>query len=235
MYKFEEGILDTLEKEKLEAYEEEKINIHEEEKLGIYEEEKILIKEEKINEFEGEKGKENIKEEDIENKLEKEIIKEIEKKYEEIKEENLEEEKEIKTENKFCEQLEKCELCNEESVNKNLCIKCNNFKGYYFLNKDSISKEEMRDEYIDCVNNETKPSNFYFNEENKDYRLCYKTCATCDKGGNWKINNCKTCGQNYIFKPDINPTINCVQLNVLFIIIIQEMVNINAQKIIIAH
>ena len=210
MYKFEEGILDTLEKEKLEAYEEEKINIHEEEKLGIYEEEKILIKEEKINEFEGEKGKENIKEEDIENKLEKEIIKEIEKKYEEIKEENLEEEKEIKTENKFCEQLEKCELCNEESVNKNLCIKCNNFKGYYFLNKDSISKEEMRDEYIDCVNNETKPSNFYFNEENKDYRLCYKTCATCDKGGNWKINNCKTCGQNYIFKPDINPTTNCV-------------------------
>jgi len=47
---------------------------------------------------------------------------------------------------------ESCEICNEESANKNLCIKCNNAKGYYFLNKDSISKEEIGDKYIDCVN-----------------------------------------------------------------------------------
>ena len=109
-----------------------------------------------------------------------------------------------------CENLEKCELCNEESLNKNLCIKCNNLKGYYFLNINSISREEIGDSYIDCVNEETKPSKFYFNEENEDYRLCYDTCATCESGGNWEINNCKTCEQNFRFKPDINPTTNCV-------------------------
>ena len=36
------------------------------------------------------------------------------------------------------------------------------------------------------------------------------TCATCDEGGNWDIHNCKTCQPSYIFKPDINPTTNCV-------------------------
>ena len=109
-----------------------------------------------------------------------------------------------------CPQLEKCEICNEESFNKNLCIKCNEAKGYYFLNKNAISKEEIGDQYIDCVNSDTKPSKFYFNSENEDYRLCFETCATCDTGGDWEINNCTTCELNYIFKPDKIPKINCV-------------------------
>ena len=109
-----------------------------------------------------------------------------------------------------CPQLEKCEICNEESFNKNLCIKCNEAKGYYFLNKNAISKEEIGDQYIDCVNSDTKPSKFYFNSENEDYRLCFETCATCDTGGDWEINNCATCELNYIFKPDKIPKINCV-------------------------
>ena len=116
------------------------------------------------------------------------------------------EEKEISD----CPQLEKCEICNEESFNKNLCIKCNEAKGYYFLNKNAISKEEIGDQYIDCVNSDTKPSKFYFNSENEDYRLCFETCATCDTGGDWEINNCTTCELNYIFKPDKIPEINCV-------------------------
>ena len=116
------------------------------------------------------------------------------------------EEKEISD----CPQLEKCEICNEESFNKNLCIKCNEAKGYYFLNKNAISKEEIGDQYIDCVNSDTKPSKFYFNSENEDYRLCFETCATCDTGGDWEINNCTTCELNYIFKPDKIPKINCV-------------------------
>jgi hypothetical protein len=60
------------------------------------------------------------------------------------------------------------------------------------------------------VNNETKPSNFYFNEENDDYRPCYETCETCDIGGNWENNNCKTCRNSYIFKPDVSETSDCV-------------------------
>ena len=173
-------------------------------------------KEININEEEEEKFLDAKKEEYYEeNEIKKDYGKELEKeenkaseKEEEIKEEEDKIEKE--KDNKGCEQLEKCEICNVESLNKNLCIKCNNVKGYYFLNKDSISGEEIGDRYIECVNKETKPSKFYFNKDNEDYRLCYETCATCDKGGDWEINNCKTCKNNYILKPDTNITTNCV-------------------------
>ena len=215
----EEEKNNIIEEEKMDFFEKEKNEIIEEEKiLGVYEEETNIVEEEnikvteeeKIESFE-EKEKELITEEEKEIEKEKESIKEEEKKEEvEIKEEIVEEENEKEKETKGCEQLEKCELCNEESVRLNLCIKCNNLKKYYFLNINSIPKEEIGDEYIECVNNETKPSKFYFNEENEDYRLCHETCATCDEGGNWEINNCKTCQQNYIFKPDINQTTNCV-------------------------
>ena len=84
-----------------------------------------------------------------------------------------------------CIELEKCQLCNEESVSINLCIKCNSKKEYYFLNYTNENQK-----YIDCVNNITKPSNFYFNEENKDYEPCFYTCATCDFGGDGIENNC---------------------------------------------
>ena len=212
---FEEEKIDTFEEEKIDTFEEEKIEIIEEEKrMDIYEEESIINEEEKIVEIEEEK-KEYFREKEKELKIEEEIelekenIKEEKEKIiEEVQEEILEEEEE--NEIKTCEQLEKCELCNEESVNLNLCIKCNNLKGYYYLNINSIPKEELEDEFIDCVNNETKPSKFYFNEENEDYRVCHETCATCDEGGNWDIHNCKTCQTNYIFKPDINTTTNCV-------------------------
>ena len=106
--------------------------------------------------------------------------------------------------------LEKCEICDETSFNQNLCIKCNKVKGFYFLNINLLSEAELSGEYIDCVNNENKPSNFYFNSENEDFRPCYETCATCDQGGTWDSNKCLTCKNNYIPKPDINPTSDCV-------------------------
>ena len=81
--------------------------------------------------------------------------------------------------------LEKCEIVDETSFNQNLCIKCNKVKGYYFLNINSISEAELSGQYIDCVNNENKPSNFYFNSEDEDFRPCYETCGTCDQGGTW--------------------------------------------------
>ena len=109
-----------------------------------------------------------------------------------------------------CENLVKCELCDENSASQNLCISCNNNKGYYFLNVNSLNEEEQTNGYIECVNNETKPSSFYFNEDNDDYRSCYETCATCDIEGDWENNNCKTCRGGYIFKPDISETSNCV-------------------------
>ena len=98
----------------------------------------------------------------------------------EVEYERFEEENEI---NLFdCSNLEKCEECDEESYNKNLCIKCNNEKNYYYLN---YMPAEPRNKYIDCVNEMTKPARFYFNVKKKDYEPCstykYNSNNTCFK------------------------------------------------------
>ena len=218
----EDNLKDIIEKEKTNKIEEEQ-NLNEEEKGDNKEKEKERMKKEEEKEVE---EKELEKKENEVNKSEKETE---EKKLEEIEYEEKDNEEKIIEGNKDVEkgleensegqkeeeknshnQLEKCELYNEESFSRNLCIKCNNMKGYYFLNIGSIPKKEITDKYIDCVNEETKPLNFYFNRENEDYRICYVTCASCDSGGNWEINNCKTCLENYKKRPDISSTTNCV-------------------------
>ena len=196
------------EKEEYSGKEEEKI-IQEEKEKERKEEERKEEKEDKKEKEKEEKEKEKSKEEEKEesNKIKDNNEEKIEEEDEDIENPEEEEEKEIIG----CEQLEKCELCNEESLNQNLCIKCNNLKGYYFLNTNSISREELRDKYIECVKEESKPPKFYFDQINEDFRLCYETCSSCDTGGNWEINNCKSCEKNYIPKPDIISTTNCVK------------------------
>ena len=134
---------------------------------------------------------------DIENEKDLDILEEDEKYFKE---------EEYIKENEEC--LDKCETCDEESISKNLCIKCNNKKGYYYLNKNS--KKAGKSEYIDCVNNDTKPSNFYFNKGEKDFRICYETCATCIYGGNGNEHNCTSCEANYIIMPDVPNSTHCV-------------------------
>ena len=216
--KKEEENKEEKEEEKLYEKEEEKEEENEEEKEEKKEEEKEKEEEEKENEEEENyKGKKEEKEEKEEEKneegkeeeqnldkqerekVEEEIIDEIENKEEISDKETM-----IKDENE-CVDLEKCQLCNEESVSKNLCIKCNNKKEYYFLNY-AIENPN----YIDCVNNITKPKNFYFNEENKNYEPCFYTCATCVYGGDGIENNCTSCELNYIIKPDFPNSTNCV-------------------------
>ena len=75
---------------------------------------------------------------EYEEKDNEEIIFEGNKDVEKGLEENSEGQKE--EEKNSHNQLEKCELYNEESFSRNLCIKCNNMKGYYFLNIGSIPK-----------------------------------------------------------------------------------------------
>jgi len=187
-------------------------------------EEFIVEIDDKNDKLEGQKIEEDIdneKEKDLdilekeENKEEKEENKEEKEENEEEKEENKEEKEENKEEeyikeNEECQKLEKCETCDDESITKNLCLKCNNKRGYYFLNKNNNSKKKWNSEYIDCVNNDTKPSNFYFNKEEKDFRICYETCATCDYGGNGNEHNCTSCEANYIIMPDIPNSTHCV-------------------------
>ena len=206
-YDFFEEELEVFQEEKSEVFQEENlINEFEKESIIICEEEKIYIfEEEKKFLFEEEYDKGLIIEEENIYVLEKESM---EINYE-IKEEEKETE-EFKEEENLCKELEKCEICDKNSINQNLCIKCNNLKGYYFLNIDSISNEKLSNKYIDCVNKNNKPSNIYFDEENKDFRFCYETCSTCDKGGNWQVNNCKTCQKNYIINPGDNLSTNCV-------------------------
>ena len=74
--------------------------------------------------------------------------------------------------------------------------------------KSKINK--LFDQYIDCVNNITKPENFYFNKENQDYEPCFLTCGACEYGGNHIENNCTLCGINYRNQPDVINSTNCV-------------------------
>ena len=109
-----------------------------------------------------------------------------------------------------CKELEKCKLCNKESVSKNLCMKCNNQKGYYLLNIYTIINQPIDNIYFDCINENKKPQSFYFDNENKDYRPCFELCLTCDCKGNEFENNCTSCQTNYILKPDYTNSKNCV-------------------------
>ena len=65
--------------------------------------------------------------------------------------------------------------------------------------------------YIDCVNEQTKPTNYYLNKKNEDYEPCYTTCATCENGGNFEENNYTSCDGIYFVKnPEDNFSSNCV-------------------------
>ena len=66
-----------------------------------------------------------------------------------------EEEETETTEGNEC-YLEKCLKCNEISESINLCIKCNQNKGYYPLKSSIIGAN-----YIDCFNDITKPENYF--------------------------------------------------------------------------
>ena len=106
--------------------------------------------------------------------------------------------------NEFC-QLKKCLSCNEESLSSNLCISCNIKEDYYPSIKNGITN------YFECYNQETKPKNFYFNEENKYYEPCFTNCKTCKFKGDKQVNNCTSCKKDYIFRPDVKNSTNCVE------------------------
>ena len=144
----------------------------------------------------------------IEPLFDNEINEEKEEEEEEEEEENHEEKSEDIIESK-CE-LVKCKTCDSNSQLKNLCINCNTLEGYYPINISLFSRYkiyEFNDKYIDCFNDETKPSKFYFNKLNKDYEPCFQTCASCEYEGNEKYNNCTSCEIGYMLIQEFN---NCV-------------------------
>ena len=212
--------------------EEKEENIEEEEKIeNIEEEEKVenTEKEENEEKLKEEENEEKFKEEEKEEKVEKkekvENIEEEEKvekkekeeeenkfKKEEIEEENIKEEIEeqfIKEETKVIDcDLEKCSLCDYNSKQKNLCIKCNYAQNYYPIKQyeDSIEK--------DCFNSLTIPKNYYLNTDKKYYEVCYISCNTCLNFGNKTNHNCETCAKGYTFlkDEDIKYSKNCYNI-----------------------
>jgi len=102
---------------------------------------------------------------------------------------------------------EKCSKCDEKSNSISLCIECNKSKKYYELKSNNIN-EELNGEYMECYNENNKPSNYFLNEIEEVFEPCYYTCGTCKIGGNSNEHNCLTCLNNYIF--DNNKSGNCI-------------------------
>ena len=204
-------------------YLEENLDEKEEIDYSVNEEE---LNEELKNEFKAEEelhkelklGEESKEEENLYESISKEIETKEEKENKEEKEidkDNVKEEEENEKTDNISEKeknvyncnLEKCSECTPESEQLNLCKKCNIEKNYYPLNTMEAIKEN---EYFDCFNEITKPQGFYFDEINQDYKLCYFNCKTCDFGGDGNNNNCTSCKNDLILKPDIPNSSNCV-------------------------
>ena len=206
--------------EEEEEYKTKEIEINIEENFENYEEEATNEKENDLERGKGdeiekeEKKNEEREEKEIELNLGDEEEKNLENKLElNEEEENLEKIENIsENENNNCI-LEKCSQCNDESINLNLCKKCNIRKKYYPINRDLGFQ---RNQYIDCYNKTTKPKGFYLDKEAKEYKLCYLYCKTCDFGGDGNENNCTSCKNNLILKPDIPNSSNCVAQCIYF-------------------
>ena len=107
----------------------------------------------------------------------------------------------------ICE--EKCSKCNEISNSKSLCIECNEKEQYFqILINSYMDKELLNEDYKECIKEETKPKNYYFNETERAFKPCYYTCETCLSNGDSNDHNCITCAKNYIF--NIYKNNNCI-------------------------
>ena len=99
----------------------------------------------------------------------------------------------------------KCKTCTLESVNNNLCTSCNNDKGYFQKEDDTLNNN-----IIECLSGEQE--GFFFQETNKIYKKCYKTCKFCEGPGDDSDNKCKECLSNYL-KLNNNCYENCNDYN----------------------
>ena len=88
-----------------------------------------------------------------------------------------------------------CTICTQESLfNNNSCISCNEEEGYF-----SIYKEiKDNNNFIQCYKGNI--SGYYFDNNDKYYKECYKTCKTCNKKGNDTNNNCLSCKSGTPFR-----------------------------------
>ena len=75
--------------------------------------------------------------------------------------------------------------------NKYICEYCG--KNHYIIYNDSKSNNS----YIKCYES---PEGYYLDENELSYKLCYKSCKSCNLGGNEFEHNCIKCNENYFYK-----------------------------------
>ena len=83
----------------------------------------------------------------------------------------------------------KCGNCTYESMQKDLCISCNNNNGYYekIIDLNYLNKLE----FINCYQN--IEDGYYLDKDDKAYKSCYSTCKKCDEKGTIINNKCIEC------------------------------------------
>ena len=102
---------------------------------------------------------------------------------------------------KICKcELDKCLLCPQVALDKNLCTKCN--INYYPRENDPSNLGE----YINCYN---ESEGYYL--DNNLFKKCYKTCKSCNSEGNHTNHNCIKCLDDFSFVIKKNENINCYE------------------------
>ena len=101
-----------------------------------------------------------------------------------------------------CE-LEKCDSCPPDALNKDLCTKCN--KDFYSMENDPSNIGE----YINCYKGPFK--GYYIDKDEQMFKKCYFTCEECEIKGNDTFHNCLECNGNFTFNISFNNYTNCYQ------------------------
>ena len=101
-----------------------------------------------------------------------------------------------------------CYFCSIESKQNNMCISCNNEKGYYPKFNDSSNKNL----FINCYNDTLISDGYYLNTTTKYYEKCYSSCKKCNSLGNEKDNKCIECKTGYTIKTDFENDKNCYKI-----------------------
>jgi len=95
----------------------------------------------------------------------------------------------------------KCETCIKDSVDNSICVSCSNSLDYFQKEDDNSNP----DGFIDCFKG--AQDGYYLDRENKEYKLCYKKCKSCNEKGNVEENKCTECYDDYT----LNKT-NCFEI-----------------------
>ena len=96
-----------------------------------------------------------------------------------------------------------CEFCSVESKKENLCVTCNT--GYYPKKDDPNNKNS----FIKCYNSSTISSNYYLNNDRKQYEPCHSNCLKCFEEGNETENKCTECKEGFSLITNNNNITNC--------------------------